>query len=826
MTSLIDVIFLLLLFFMLTSTFSKFAEIELAAATSGAGAEAGAKPYFLQLTTEGLRLNGDALALDALTASPLAEAEEGTPLLVSLGAQVEAQALLECLWVFEEQRIPHPELPGKVFQAEDPRVRAAAIRTLGHWAGKFVGFEETLISASRDDSALVRAEALKAAVEFKGLVSAEVIFEVSARPTDGELNTVLKYARKHINVDKVVKEAVSSGKELTPAAETYVLRNASVADLLKLKRTKGVCRAILSREKVKLSDLDAALTGLAKLEEKNKIAVLMGLIKAAQEGGTAGLTGLGRLLAFQPPEELAGALEELKSLAEVAKTSAVRQLCYSALISAVGNGDDAYLQASKSKDGLRDFLAAVLRVSDDDIRDRLYSKVRSLVSELPSGLKREAGDDKIHDLAIKTLGSIPGHGKEKFSDLTAQLKAGRNRDASIEVLRGIAREDWKKEEVRSLVDNLVGYQSELPASERNSDTATAAFFLTVKLAQALPSEEAREVTSRLRNLDVRIIAIGTVPHRMIYDKERIAVQAGKPVEFRFTNTDSMPHNFAITIPGALEEVGKLAEATGTAEDAIERHYIPKTDKVLLASRLLQPGETQALTYEAPKKPGIYPYVCTYPGHWQRMYGALYVVNDLKAYLADRAGYLAKNPLPLKDDLLKLNLRNTEWTFNQLAAPIRSLEGRSFEVGKSVFKVSNCVACHRLNNEGQVFGPDLAKLDPKKSTAEHILRSLLEPSKDIDEKYQTFAFVQRTGKVVTGMVIEETDKQVKVIVNPLAKAAPAIVEKSSLAVRRKLPNSLMPEGLLNRLSREEILDLIAYVLSGGDMKSKLFKAHKH
>ena len=91
----------------------------------------------------------------------------------------------------------------------------------------------------------------------------------------------------------------------------------------------------------------------------------------------------------------------------------------------------------------------------------------------------------------------------------------------------------------------------------NSQKATAAFFLTVKLAQALPSEQAREVTSRLRNLDVRIIALGTVPHRMIYDKERIAVQAGKPVEFRFTNTDSMPHNFAITVPGALEEVGAV-----------------------------------------------------------------------------------------------------------------------------------------------------------------------------------------------------------------------------------------------------------------------------
>ena len=84
----------------------------------------------------------------------------------------------------------------------------------------------------------------------------------------------------------------------------------------------------------------------------------------------------------------------------------------------------------------------------------------------------------------------------------------------------------------------------------------------------------------------------------------------------------------------------------------------------------------------------------------------------------------------------------------------------------------------------------------------------------------------TGKVVTGMIVEETAKQVKVIVNPLAKAAPAIVDKASIVARRKLPNSLMPEGLLNRLSQEEVLDLIAYVLSGGDMKSKLFKAHKH
>jgi len=97
MTSLIDVIFLLLLFFMLTSTFSKFSEIELTAATSGAGAPAEVKPYFLQLGVDSLRLNGDPLTLDSLAASSLAEAEDGTPVLVSLGAQVDSQRLADLL---------------------------------------------------------------------------------------------------------------------------------------------------------------------------------------------------------------------------------------------------------------------------------------------------------------------------------------------------------------------------------------------------------------------------------------------------------------------------------------------------------------------------------------------------------------------------------------------------------------------------------------------------------------------------------------------------------------------------------------------------------
>ena len=55
---------------------------------------------------------------------------------------------------------------------------------------------------------------------------------------------------------------------------------------------------------------------------------------------------------------------------------------------------------------------------------------------------------------------------------------------------------------------------------------------------------------------------------MIYDKEQLVVQAGTEVNFVFQNTDQMPHNFVITKPGSLREVGEAAEATAQAADAI------------------------------------------------------------------------------------------------------------------------------------------------------------------------------------------------------------------------------------------------------------------
>ncbi len=141
------------------------------------------------------------------------------------------------------------------------------------------------------------------------------------------------------------------------------------------------------------------------------------------------------------------------------------------------------------------------------------------------------------------------------------------------------------------------------------------------------------------------------------------------MQILFENIDMMPHNFVVTQPGALEEIGLLAEATATSPDAARRQYIPVSGKILLSSRLLQPRENQKLDFTAPAQAGVYPYVCTYPGHWRRMYGALYVVDDLDAYLASPESYLAGHPLPIADELLKSTRPRKEWTFDDLASSV-------------------------------------------------------------------------------------------------------------------------------------------------------------
>lgn len=890
----------------------------------------------------------------------------------------DAQALLECLWALEEHRKPYRRLIETVTKAKEPRVRAAAIRTLGHWAGQISDWEPLLLAAAGDESALVRAEAVKAAVNFDGMPAAEAIFKAATMELDPELETVLKYAESQINVDNLIQESIASKKPLSEAAYDYALLNASISDLLKLERTSELYSGILKRNDIDQKSLSEVVTGLAMLNNKQPATVLVELLEQRDAAGRVdNISSLGQLLAAQPSVDLKAVQVRIEKLALKGKTDEGRQVAFAAWIAAEGNGAAAFYAASRSKDSLKDLLAAVPQVPSAELRAKLYPDVRSLMFELPSNLEAESSgrslqdpgiqvdyyypsatnvavetlnkmtpeasgivpeivmnvpqlkqrdkfalrftgniaipksgkytffiksddgsriyiDDKlvinhdglhgfseksaaielaagshslivtyfdngggdglevawagpgfnkqkiarealsvgnqsntIHDVAIRSLGRIPGNEAELFNDLADLLKAGRHRTTVINVLANIPQQHWNADRVPGLVDNVVGYLSSIPAKIRTGGDAVTATEFAKSLAGKLPEAAAKDALERLQNLDVRVIAIGTVPARMIYDKERIVVQAGKPVEFRFSNIDHMPHNFAIVQPGFMAEIGELAEATARDADAKERHYVPTSDKVLLASKLLDPGQTQAISYTAPETPGIYPYVCTYPGHWRRMFGAMYVVADVEAYEADPAGYLAANKLETRDQLLSYLGRNTEWKLADLSDEVLYLHHRSnsFDVGEKLFSVASCIGCHKMNGKGANVGPDLTKLPPEYQPVD-ILQHMLEPSKKIDKKYQAYSFVLASGKVLTGQIVKEDADTIHVLDNPTAPDKLRVLNKEDIDDQTPSQVSIMPQGVLNKLTQEEILDLLAYVVSKGDKKSKLFAAHHH
>ena len=80
----------------------------------------------------------------------------------------------------------------------------------------------------------------------------------------------------------------------------------------------------------------------------------------------------------------------------------------------------------------------------------------------------------------------------------------------------------------------------------------------------------------------------------------------------------------IVKPGALEEVGLAGNEMAKDPNGIKKHYVPKNDNILHHTKLLDPDTGEILRFKAPSKPGVYPYVCTFPGHWIIMKGEMVV----------------------------------------------------------------------------------------------------------------------------------------------------------------------------------------------------------
>jgi len=120
--------------------------------------------------------------------------------------------------------------------------------------------------------------------------------------------------------------------------------------------------------------------------------------------------------------------------------------------------------------------------------------------------------------------------------------------------------------------------------------------------------------------------ISVVPQEMQYTVTSLTVKPGQLVRLTLTNPDDMQHNLVFVRPGTTEAVGTLVNAMAKASDAADRNYVPSTPDVLAWTTLADPGQSVTLEFTAPRQPGEYPYICTFPGHWRTMQGIMKVAE--------------------------------------------------------------------------------------------------------------------------------------------------------------------------------------------------------
>ena len=130
----------------------------------------------------------------------------------------------------------------------------------------------------------------------------------------------------------------------------------------------------------------------------------------------------------------------------------------------------------------------------------------------------------------------------------------------------------------------------------------------------------------------------------------------------------------------------------------------------------------------------------------------------------------------------------------------------------------------VTEDGWFRSGDLGRLDAK-VTLQQILQSIIEPSKEIKDKFRSYLVVTDAGRQYTGMILEKTPTHIRLASNPLGKAAhkPIEIPVGSIELTRPLAISLMPEKLVNTLSREEILDLVAYIEARGRSDHRVYGA---
>ena len=191
-----------------------------------------------------------------------------------------------------------------------------------------------------------------------------------------------------------------------------------------------------------------------------------------------------------------------------------------------------------------------------------------------------------------------------------------------------------------------------------------------------------------------------------------------------------------------------------------------------------------------------------------------LADVLAGYVPKSTNYKGKRITGMKF-VKEYTMRDLEPSLDQVS------HGRDFERGRAMFEdAAQCIACHKFGNEGGAVGPDMTAVASRFSRHD-ILESIILPSKVISEQYANTVVRFKEGGGIIGRIVADTPD--KLVVQPsMLSPEKVTVNKSDVGSREISKVSPMPEGLVNTLTKNDILDLLAYIESGGRKEHPDFK----
>lgn len=177
------------------------------------------------------------------------------------------------------------------------------------------------------------------------------------------------------------------------------------------------------------------------------------------------------------------------------------------------------------------------------------------------------------------------------------------------------------------------------------------------------------------------------------------------------------------------------------------------------------------------------------------------------------------PLPMPDGPGRI------WEMAYLLDRLEQRVGkRDYDNGKKMYAAASCITCHVMGGEGGITGPDLTSIG-QRFTIRDLLDAINHPSKTISDQYQLMTVTLENGESLSGRIHARDSEKISIASNVLKPTQTQSIRNSEIDRITPLPVSTMPPGLLNTLNEEEVLNLLAYLVAGGDPDHEVFRQNK-